>query len=238
MNCPNCGTEILDGAKFCRGCGAPVLKTEGVGTAPAPEMEKRPVEPASSPAPAPAPAAPAKSGGKTALIVGLVAALIAVAVLATVLIMKSRAANKPAAAAAGSQASQETQGETPAWNTAEGTVAEEAVEEDSEEVKNLLDTIVSKSDSVFNILKSVSVGLLNGDCVRDGHTIRYELQFTSDLGSMESITAVGLQSATGLVEEMLNGYLDDLRNAGVDDAKIVVEFKNHAGKVLFTKDFT
>lgn len=70
MFCPNCGNQLVDGAKFCNGCGTPVASSQPAAAQPAaaaqPETQPTPAPPASpapqpvsqpAPTPQPAPAA-------------------------------------------------------------------------------------------------------------------------------------------------------------------------------------
>lgn len=66
MNCPNCGSEVPPGKKFCINCGAPVGEPTGV-------MQQPPVQPTAAAA-APPSGAPAPGPGKkkTALVTAIV----------------------------------------------------------------------------------------------------------------------------------------------------------------------
>ena len=72
MFCPNCGTQLPDGSKFCGKCGAQL------GSAPAPQTPPQ-TPPSYGGAPVTPGVPPQKSKGKTGLIVALVAAVAVVA---------------------------------------------------------------------------------------------------------------------------------------------------------------
>lgn len=47
MNCPNCGKESVEGAKFCESCGAPLVSEVSKPAAPVPPLPHRPSMPQS-----------------------------------------------------------------------------------------------------------------------------------------------------------------------------------------------
>ena len=79
-NCPSCGKELKEGAKFCQYCGNKI-QAQTVPPSPPPQQYQQPP----TPQPAPAPMQPKKS--KTGLIIGIVAVVVVVVVLLVVMLM-------------------------------------------------------------------------------------------------------------------------------------------------------
>lgn len=98
INCPVCGAEQREGAKFCKSCGNPVggeqppqsAAANAPAVPPAATAPQAPAAPPPATSPSPgypaAPYAAAKPGrGKTPIILGVVGAVVVIAVIAVVL---------------------------------------------------------------------------------------------------------------------------------------------------------
>lgn len=85
MICPNCKTEIEEGAAFCPNCGSAIIREEAPAAEAAEAAEE--VAAAETAAEEPAPEAPKKS--KKGLIIGICAAVVAAAVIAAVAVFGS-----------------------------------------------------------------------------------------------------------------------------------------------------